>query len=98
MPALGFVAFVTGFTQYALPLQALFPQAGPGCSGYASADWIDVVLPTGGIADTQLALPANPTLAGVTFHQYALTFEGDALGALVAITSSNALTATLGVF
>jgi hypothetical protein len=98
MPSIGFVAFVTGFTQLALPLQAVFGQAGPGCLGYATADWIDVKLPSGGVADTQLALPNNPALVGVAFHQYALTFEGDAQGALVAITSSNALTATLGVF
>jgi hypothetical protein len=98
MPPIGFVAFVTGFTPLALPLQPLFPQAGAGCLGYATADWIEVALPAGGAADSDLVLPNNSWLVGATFHQYALTFEGDAFGTLVAITSSNALTATLGAF
>jgi hypothetical protein len=96
MPPLGVVAFVTGFTPVAVPLPLLFAEAGPNCLGYASPDWIDVALASGGSAATQLTIPNTPGLIGVAFHQYALTLEFDALGSLTAITSSNALTVTIG--
>lgn len=98
MPNLGVVAMVTGFTSLAIPLTAIFAQVAPGCTGYVSADYVDLLLPSGGEVSVRLQIPADPALVGVGFHQYAAVFETDAVGNVVAITSSNGLSMTVGAF
>jgi trimeric autotransporter adhesin len=95
---LSFVAMISGFTSLAVPLPALFPEAGVGCIGYSSAEAITLEFPTAGKVASQIALPLHPALVGAVFHQYALAFEFDSLGALVDVTSSNGLMMTLGQF
>ena len=96
MPPLGFVAAVTGFTQLSIPLSLVLPSALPGCSGYVSADWVDVLVPTAGAVQTQLGIPDTAALVGLQFHHYVVPFEVSLGGQITAITSSNALTLTIG--
>lgn len=98
MPPLAFVAVVTGFTQLAIPLSAAVSQALPGCQGLVTADAVDVLLPVAGAVETQLAIPPVAGLAGVVVHQYLVPFELNTSGQVTAITSSNALALTVGVF
>jgi hypothetical protein len=98
MPALGFVAAVTGFTQVSIPLSLALYEALPGCQGLVSADAVDVLLPSAGKVQTQLAIPANAALVGLQVHQYVVAFELNGLGQVAAITSSNALTLQVGSY
>lgn len=98
MPSLSFVAVLSGFTQVAVPLSLFLAEAGPACFGYVTGDVIDIVLPTAGVVTTQIAVPNQLALVGMQFHQYVVPFEFDAFGTLLAVTSSNALTVTVGHF
>lgn len=69
-----------------------------GFSTLVSPDLLDVLLPVAGTADTQLTLPNSPSLVGQSFHHQMVPLELDASLAITAITSTNALTATIGVF
>ncbi|MBZ0221193.1 MAG: hypothetical protein IT455_09875 [Planctomycetes bacterium] len=98
MPSFAFVLNVTGFSTTSVPLPAILPQGGAGCSLLASPDVVDVLLPTSGIATAQLALPNALALVGQAFHQQMLPLEVDAQFNILALTSTNALTATIGAF
>lgn len=63
-----------------------------------SPDFLDVLLPVAGTADSQLALPNAPSLVGLGFHHQMVPLELDVSSAMTAVTSTNALTATIGVF
>jgi hypothetical protein len=47
---------------------------------------------------TQVALPNTAAIAGVGFHHYVVPLEFDAAFQLVAVTSSNALSLTVGAW
>lgn len=98
MPSLGVVAMVYGFSSFAIPLASVLTPVAPGCTGYVSPDFMDLQLPSAGVVAAQLPIPADPALVGGIFHANALAFEFDAVGNLVVITSSNALTMTIGTF
>ena len=88
---------VLGFTATSLPLAAILPTGLPGCSLLVAPDLLLVELPSAGAALLAVDVPSSPVLAGLTFHQQAVTFELDPAGAILAVTSSNALTLTIGV-
>ena len=96
MPSQSFVAVISGFTPLAIPLSLFLGQAGPGCLGYVTGEVLDIELPSAGVVTTQVAVPNQLALVGFRFHQYVVAFEFDALGTLLAVTSSNALTVTVG--
>jgi hypothetical protein len=98
MPALGLVVAATGLTTQSLPLSSLLPQGQPGCDLLVSPDLLDVLLPVAGTANSQLALPNTPSLVGQSFHHQMVPLELNLSSAITAITSTNALTATIGVF
>jgi hypothetical protein len=66
----------------------------PGCTAYASADAVTVLVGSGGRAAYRLTIPDLPALVGVRFHQQALVFDpgANALGAVL----SDAATAVIG--
>ena len=97
MPALGFAVSVTGFSALAAPIAAILPQGLPGCSALVSPDVLDIAIPSAGQVATQLAIPPTSSLVGVQFRQQVVPFEGNLAGAVVAITSTNALLLTIGV-
>lgn len=86
-----------GLAPASLSLGTVWPQAGAGCDLLASPDIVRAYLSSPSL-DFVLALPPASSLVGVSFHQQAVALELDALGALLAVTSSNALQATMGVF
>ncbi len=96
MPQNAFALAVWGFGTLSLPLAAVLPQAGPGCSLLVTPDVLDPLLPSAGIADSQVALPATITLAGQTFHHQVVALEFDAALSLVSVAGTNALTLTVG--
>ena len=98
LPSFAFVAVLNGFSATSIPLAAVLPPSPVGCSLLASPDVVDAVLTTTGTVDAQVALPNTPSLAGVVLHQQLVALEIDANLNLVQNTSTNALTATIGVF
>jgi hypothetical protein len=98
MPPLGLVVAATGFSTLSLPLSSVLPQGQPGCALLVSPDLLDVLLPVAGTADSQIVLPNTPSLVGQSFHHQMVPLELDASSAITAITATNALTATIGVF
>ena len=96
MPASSLVLSIYGFTPLSASLAAALPQALPGCQLLMSPDLLDVLLPNGGEAITAIVLPDLPALAGQSFHHYVVPFEFGPGFVLTTITSSNALTATIG--
>lgn len=98
MPPIGFVLTVTGFTSTSLPLSFVLPQALPGCTLFANADFIDVAIPAAGVATSALAFPVAPSLVGgAFFHQY-VPLELDLALNITGVTATNALALTIGTF
>ena len=98
MPANGFAVVVNGFSSGSTPLQSILPQGLPGCSLLVSPDRLEVQLPVSGTVATVVPIPNHVSLAGLALHQQVVPFEFDLVGDLTAITSSNALTLTIGTF
>lgn len=98
MPPIGLVLTVTGFTSTSLPLSLVLPQALPGCTLFANADFLDVAVPAAGVATSALPFPVNPTLVGAAFfHQY-VPLELDLAFNITGVTATNALALTIGTF
>jgi hypothetical protein len=66
----------------------------PGCTGYTSADLVNAVVQTTGVAQSTVALPTVQTALGVNLHVQVLAQDpgANAFGAVV----SSALTLTVG--
>jgi hypothetical protein len=96
MPGNAFVLRALGFSAVSVPLAAILPQGGPGCTLLVSPDFVDLHLAVGGAVETSLAIPDSPALVGLVVHAQVTALEFDTLGQLVDFTASNALAATLG--
>ncbi|MBP8302349.1 MAG: hypothetical protein KA020_18435, partial [Planctomycetes bacterium] len=96
MPALGLVGSVFGFATEALLLSSVLPGALPGCTLLAHPDVSFVLLPTNGVAESQLTIPNQPALAGFVVHHQFVAFEITGVLQFGAITATNALTITVG--
>ncbi|MBK8097475.1 MAG: hypothetical protein IPK26_10225 [Planctomycetes bacterium] len=81
-----------------LPLSLLLPQGQPGCNLHVQVATADLVPVVAGSASWQLALPADPLLVGLQFHQQMGVLELNAALAIVAATSTNALRLTIGSY
>jgi hypothetical protein len=69
-----------------------------GCTLWVSPDVLVAQAPTAGSVSTQIVFPNTAALVGQVMHQQVVPLELDAQGHLVAMTSSNALSLTLGSF
>lgn len=98
LPASAFVVFVNGFSQVAIPLANVLPQGVTGCSLLASADFVELVIVSGGVAQGAVTLPNTPLLAGAMFYSQMVSLEVDQQLNFVAVTSTNALELTIGSF
>lgn len=87
-----------GFAPMSVPLAQLLPQGQPGCLALVQATAAQISVPTGGALALQVALPYEPALVGVTFHQQVIAGELDVSGGITAATSTNALSVTLGSY
>jgi hypothetical protein len=97
VPGNAFAVVIYGLTPVSLPIAAVLPQGGPGCDLLVTLDLLDLRLPSGGAVQTQCAIPNSTAIAGFILRHQVAPFELGP-GGIVAITSSNALAATLGAF
>ncbi|MCR9243937.1 MAG: WD40 repeat domain-containing protein [bacterium] len=105
-----FVSHVTGFAAGSLgvslvgltgqnqPLALLHPTGIPGCELLTSTESVQLVVPAGGAAGSTIVIPSDPAFAGVVLRHQFVQGELDSQGALVSLSSSNALSLTIGVF
>jgi hypothetical protein len=98
MPASGLVLAITGFTQISVPIASFLRQGLPGCDLLVSPDFVSLVPPQGGSAQSRLPVPALASLVGQVFYHQFLAVELDAGSNIVAATSTNGLRLTIGVF
>jgi len=96
LPAVAICMEVIGFGSISLPLAAVLPQAGAGCLLIPTLDVLDAHLPIAGSLELQRALPDMPSIIGAVFHQQVVSLEIGGGGAIVDVTSTNALTYTVG--
>ena len=66
-------------------------------SALVTPDVLDITIPSAGLVRTQVTIPSTPALVGAQFRQQVVPFEGNPAGAVIAITSTNALLLTVGV-
>jgi len=101
LPANAVVLTVTSVTPIApgVPLTALFAEGVAGCSLGVAPDILGALVASGGVASSVLGLPNTPPIVGVTFYQQMLPLELDPVsGALLAVTATNTLQFTAGLF
>jgi len=98
MPANALAVAVHGFAAASTPLSTILPQGVAGCVLLASPDLLDLRVPAAGSVATALPIPNTVALAGLIIHQQVVPIELDALGNITALTSTNALTLTIGSF
>lgn len=98
LPSTAIAITVSGLAPTSQPLPALIPQGVVGCDLLVAPELLSAAVPTGGVLDVQLPLPFAASVAGVLFYQQVVPFEVDALGNFVAVTSTNALQMTTGLF
>lgn len=101
LPANALVLTLTSVTAVApgVPLSLLFAQGMPGCDLHVAPDILGATVAAGGIAASDLFVPAAPPIAGVVFYQQMIPIEFDGLtGAWTAITATNTLQLTGGSF
>lgn len=95
-PALGISVAAIGTAQIALPLSNLLSIADPSCVVLTTPDLVQFLLPNGPVSEWSAAIPTAPSLLGATVHHQIAHLFGDASGALVATSSTNGLSLTLG--
>ena len=98
MPALGLAFSVRGFTGTSIPLSTILPQGIAGCSQLVSLDMLDLYLPTAGTVTTPFVIPNTLALANFVLHHQVVAVELDPLANITALTSTNALSLTIGAF
>lgn len=97
MPANGLAVGVIGFQTLSIPLASVLPQGVAGCTLLVSPDLLDSYVPTAGSVQTSVPIPNVAALVSTVFHQQVVPVEIDPLG-IAALTSTNALTLTIGSF
>jgi hypothetical protein len=98
MPANALAIAVHGFATASIPLATILPQGVPGCALLASPDLLDLYVPAAGSVATALPIPNTVVLAGLILREQVVPIELDVLGNITALTSTNALTLTIGTF
>lgn len=101
LPPVAIVAVLTSFTsvpQGTVPLTSVFAQGVPGCDVLVAPDILDLLVTATGTAQSTLFLPNTPPLVGLTFFHQMVPIELDPQGNILAITATNALSLTAGMF
>ena len=97
LPAIALGLNVFGLLGSNIPLANILPQGLPSCSLAASPDLLQLLVPTAGAVAGELVVPSQVSLIGFVLQQQLIALDL-AGGAITAVTSSNRLTLTLGVF
>lgn len=87
---------ITGLSASNTLLSTLHPAGGAMCRVWTTPDAVQFVPNQAGAAAVELAIPRDPAFVGVQLRQQFLQAELDAMGGLVALSSSNALALTIG--
>jgi len=98
LAANGLAFDLVGWTPTAVPLAALHPTGGVGCSLLVNSVAISFVVPVGGSASVQLAIPNAVAFVGIVLHDQVVQAEVDPLLNLLSITSTNGIAFTIGSF
>lgn len=98
MPSNALALGVRGLSTMSVPLSSILPQGVAGCTLLVTPDLLDLLLPAAGSVQTQFAIPNTVVLAGQIVHQQIVPVELGALGDITALTSTNRLTLTIGMF
>jgi len=98
MPNGGLALAVTGLAPLSIPLSALLPQGLPGCEALVDPVLNAIALPTAGVVDTALQLPATTSLAGIVLFHQVLAVELDLSGTFTALSGTNRLDLVLGAY
>lgn len=98
MPSASLALGVTGLGIVSIPLPSILPQGVVGCALLASPDLLDVYVPLAGSVQTQIVIPNTMALAWLVLHHQVVPIELDVVGNITAITSTNGLTLTIGLF
>ena len=88
---------VFGFTPLALAMPNVHPAGLPGCSLWVDDDILLDVPGGSGTVTSSMPIPNQPALVGGVFHHQVVAVEIGS-GGITALTGSNAVTATVGVF
>jgi trimeric autotransporter adhesin len=91
-------SIVLGSGTLSLPLAAILPQAGPGCSLLVTPDVLLLGVPAGGSLPVSFLLPSNPTLVGSVLNLQVVPLEFGVGGGIASVTATNRLTLLTGVF
>jgi uncharacterized protein YjeT (DUF2065 family) len=92
------VALVAGSTPAALPLGNVLPTAAAGCVLHVQPEFVDLAVATGSQHTWTWTLPADPSLAGASWHHQSLVVELPATGGLGTAWATDAFSLTVGVF
>lgn len=95
MPSVALDVF--GLSTTSTPLSGVLPQGAPGCVLAVSPDLLTVLPVANGTAEASLLLPNLPALAGVPLYHQVVTLALDAQLQIAEVTSTNALTLTIGI-
>jgi hypothetical protein len=99
-----FRSLASGFTTPSLAVQLVglqpnnvpLPLGAPGCGLFVDPVLVDLLLPANGVAAATITLPRGPGVAGIVVRSQVVGVELDAAGAILRLTSSNALDLTVG--
>lgn len=95
---LSLVLELNGLASTAIPLPAILPEGGIGCSLLTVPDFSRLHVPTSNTLQTRTAIPDSSALIGGVWHQQLVALEFGPLGNLTLVTSSNALRLQIGSF
>jgi hypothetical protein len=98
MPALSIALGIFGFGTLSVPMPAILPPGVPGCSLLVTPDVLVAGLPANGTFEVVYDVPSDPVFVGFVFHVQVAALELAPSGLITALTSTNALTFTEGIF
>ncbi|MBL8754049.1 MAG: hypothetical protein JNK15_12185 [Planctomycetes bacterium] len=88
---------VFGLTPLALPMPSVHPAGVPGCTLWVDDDVLVDFVAANGAVTSEWSIPNQPALVGGVFHHQVVAVEVVS-GAVTALSASNAVSATIGVF
>ncbi|MFN7591647.1 MAG: hypothetical protein ACK5UQ_24495 [Planctomycetota bacterium] len=87
-----------GFGQLAIPIAALLPEGVPGCTLWSSGDVLFDLQIAGSTLATAIPIPADQSIAGLSFFHQVIPVELAPNGSIAAFTATNALQVTIGAW
>jgi trimeric autotransporter adhesin len=98
MPANGLAVGVFGFSPLSLPMPSVHALGVAGCELLVTDEILLQITVANGRARSSIAIPGAASLVGAQFYHQVVGVELDASSTIMALTSTNALRLTIGVF